>query len=470
MKTTLTLATAVAIIAMFAGATGSTACAAEDQDSPRGLSSEIGVEAYVYAYPMILMEMTRRVTTNVASAAGPRAPMNQFAHLRAFPDHTFKEVVRPNADTLYSIVWFDVSKEPMVLSVPETDRYYMMQMMDMWTEVFAAPGNRTSGAKAGHFAIVGPAWKGALPDGVEPIRSPTNLGLILGRTQTNGAADYKHVHRIQDGYTLTPLSQWGKSYTPPADVPVNSTWDTKTPPPVQVAKMGAGAFFELFAELLKDNPPHEVDWNMVQQLKRIGITPGKSFDFSKLPARTQKALDRAVGEAQKVIAAKRPPEFVNGWVVAREFMGSYGTSYLQRAFVALIGLGANVPEDAVYPMSAVDGDGKPYHGSHRYVMHFSKAELPPVHGFWSVSLYGEDMYFVDNPIQRYAIGDRDKLKFNKDGSLEIYIQHESPGKDKESNWLPAPKEKFDLVLRVYWPKPEVLTGGWNPPPVRIVRK
>jgi hypothetical protein len=392
--------------------------------------------------------------------------MNQFVHLRTFPDHTFREVVRPNADTLYSVVWFDVSKEPLVLSVPDTDRYYMMPMLDMWTDVFAAPGSRTSGTKAASFAIVGPAWKGTLPDGIERLRSPTSIGWIIGRTQTNGTADYKNVHRIQGEYKLTPLSRWGKSYNPPAKVPVNPTWDMNTPPPVQVARMSAQAFFELFAELLKDNPPHELDWNMVEQLKQIGITPGKDFWFSELPARKQEALERAVGDAQRMIAKKQAGEAVNGWHVAREIMGNYGTSYLQRAYVALIGLGANVPEDAVYPISIVDSDGKPYRGSHRYVLHFDKAELPPVRGFWSVSMYDDQMYFADNPIRRYAIGDRDKLQFNKDGSLDIYIQHASPGKGRESNWLPAPKGKFDLVLRAYWPKLEVLTGDWNPPPVR----
>jgi len=431
---------------------------------------EIGIQAYIYAYPMIMMEITRRVSTNVEGPTGPRAPMNQFAHLRVFPDHTFKEVVRPNADTLYSLAWFDVSKEPQVLSVSDTGgRYYMLPMLDMWTDVIAAPGSRTSGTKAANFAIVGPRWQGDLPDAVERVRSPTSVGWIIGRTQTNGAADYENVHGIQDGYKLTPLSQWGMSSMSPTEVPVNSTWDMKTPPPVQVAKMSAKAYFELFAKLLKNNPPHELDWNMVEQLTQIGIIPGEEFDFSKLSAETQKTLERAVGDAQKMIAEKKTVEAVNGWQTVRELMGNYGTSYLQRAFVALIGLGANVPEDAVYPMSFVDNERQPYDGSNRYVIHFEKGEFPPVRGFWSLSMYGEEMYFMDNPIRRYAIGDRDKLQFNKDGSLDIYIQHASPGKDKESNWLPAPQGDFDLVLRAYWPMFEVLTGDWNPPAVKRVK-
>ncbi len=430
---------------------------------------EIGVQAYTYAYPMILMEVTRRVSTNVAAPSGPSAPMNQFAHIRAFPDHMFREVVRPNADTLYSIVWFDVAKEPLVVSVSDTGgRYYMLQMMDMWTDVFASPGSRTSGTKAAHFAIVGHDWKGTLPDGVQRLRSPTSMGWIIGRTQTNGAADYENVHRIQDGYTLTPLSKWGKPYSPPAKSPVNSTWDTKTPPPVQVANMSAEVYFELFATLLKNNRPHELDWNIVAQLKQIGIVPGEDFEFSKLPRNTQESLKRAVGDAQEMIAkyGERSGGLINGWMVKREMMGSYGTSYLGRAYVARIGLGANVPEDAVYPMSAGAGDGRPYHGNYRYSLHFDKDKLPPVNAFWSLAMYDADMYFVENPINRFSIGDRDKLEFNSDGSLDIYIQHDSPGQSKESNWLPAPAGDFDLVMRLYWPRASILTGEWNPPAVK----
>ena len=430
---------------------------------------ETGIQAYIYAYPMILMEITRRVTTNVEAAVGVKAPMNQFAHLRAFPDHTFREVVRPNADTLYSILWFDVSKEPQILSTAGTGgRYYMLPMLDMWTDIIATPGSRTTGTGAADYAIVGPNWKGSLPKGVETIRSTTSMGWLIGRTQTNGKADFKNVYKMQDGYKVTPLSQWGKSYKAPAKSPVNPTWDMKTPPPVQVANMSAKTFFELFAELLKDNPPHELDWNMVKLLKQIDLVPGEYFNFSNLSEDKQEALELAVVDAQNLIAQKQVGESINGWAIAREVMGNYGNSYLQRAYIALIGLGANIPEDAVYPMTNVDNDGKPYNGSHRYVLHFNKNELPPVRGFWSLTMYDHEMYMVDNPIRRYAIGDRDDLQFNQDGSLDIYIQHESPGRNKESNWLPAPNDDFDVVLRAYWPMMEVLTGEWNPPPVKRI--
>jgi hypothetical protein len=428
---------------------------------------EIGVEAYIYSYPLVLMEITRRVSTNVETAKGLHAPMNQFAHLRAYPDHSFREVVRPNADTLYSILWYDVLKEPQVLSIAGTGgRYFMLPILDMWTDVIATPGSRTTGTGAAEYVIVGPNWQGTPPKDVEVIRSTTNMGWIIGRTQTNGEADYENVHKMQDGYKITPLSQWGKSTKIPEKIPVNTSWDMKTPPPVQVANMSAETYFELFADLLINNPPHELDWNMVKLLEQINIVPGKEFSFSALPPDKQKALEQAMVDAQKLILQKKTGDFIDGWGVSREIMGNYGTSYLQRAYIALIGLGANVPEDAVYPMSAVDSDGRPFNGSHSYVMHFSKEQLPPVKGFWSLSMYDHEMYFIDNPIRRYAIGDRDKLQFNDDGSLDIYIQHKSPGKDKESNWLPAASGDFDLVLRAYWPMLSVLTGDWNPPPVK----
>lgn len=428
----------------------------------------IALQAYVYAYPLVLMEITRRVSTNVEAPIGFYAPMNQFTHMRAFPDHTFTDVVRANVDTLYSAVWLDVSQEPVVLSVADTGgRYYMLPMLDMWTDVFAVPGSRTTGTGAANFAIVGPTWQGNLPDDVELIRCPTSIGWIIGRTQTNGAADYETVHQIQNGYQITPLSQWGQAYTPPKAA-VNAAWDTKTPPPVQVDRMTAQTYFELFAELLKANPPQEMDWNMVKLLRQLGMVAGEPLDFASLPTATQQALEQATEDAPKLILHKKAGERINGWDIAREVMGDYGTSYLQRAYVARIGLGANVPEDAIYPLSVVDGAGQAYSGQHRYVLHFDQSQLPPVSGFWSVTMYDSQGYFVDNPIKRYAIGDRDPMVFNSDGSLDIYIQHDSPGSDKEANWLPASADAFNLVLRLYWPNMDILTGAWNPPPVNRV--
>jgi hypothetical protein len=431
---------------------------------------KIAKEAYIFGYPLVLMDVTRQVGTACPSPTAMCAPINQFANAPAFPDHTFTDVVRPNADTLYSAAWLDLSKDPMVLSVPDTKgRYYLMPMLDAWTNVFASPGSRTTGTGKGDFAVVGPGFKGKLPAGLKKIESPTNLVWIIGRTQTNGKADYGAVHAIQKEYKLTPLSAWGKPYTPPAKVPVDPKV-SKEPPVKQVEKMDAQTFFGRLNALMQANPPAAADAKAMQKFAAIGIAPGKKFSLEGLDPAVKTALEKGVKDAyQEILAEAKKPrgKVVNGWILAYD-LGSYGTKYLHRAAVAWVGLGANLPEDAIYPINRVDGEGKPLTGQNKYVMHFTKDQIPPVKAFWSLTLYNDKQAFVENPLNRYAIGDRDKLKFNPDGSLDLYIQHESPGKDKESNWLPAPKDGFDLVLRLYWPKKSVLDGTWAPPPVKKV--
>jgi hypothetical protein len=219
------------------------------------------------------------------------------------------------------------------------------------------------------------------------------------------------------------------------------------------------------------HPPHITDWSMTERLKRIGIETSKPFDFSKAPAPVQAGLTRAVAEGPAALAAKAPTvgRKVNGWQMNTDNVGVYGNSYLKRAIVALVGLGANEPADAIYPLGLVDADGKPLDGSHNYVMHFSKEDLPPVSAFWSLTMYDGEGFPVPNVKNRFAIGDRDPLMYNADGSLDVYIQHESPGADKEANWLPAPaKGPMPITMRLYGPKPEALEGRWNPPVVKKV--
>jgi hypothetical protein len=433
---------------------------------------EIGVEAYVYFYPLVLMDATRRQMTNIeAGKMVGRGPVNTFNQVRAYPTAEFREVVRPNFDTLYSFAWLDLTKEPMVVSAPDTaDRYYMLPMLDMWTDVFAVPGKRTSGTKPGDFAVVPPGWQGKLPAGVQKIQSPTAYVWIAGRTQTNGPKDYDAVHKVQDGYSITPLSQWGK--TPkPLKAKIDPSVDMKTPPLDQVNKMPAATYFKYAAELMTLHLPHVTDWSTVARLKRIGIEPGKRFDYEKLDPSVRRALDKAATDGVKGMYAKLPTlaRVVNGWQMNTDTMGVYGDYYLKRAIVALAGLGANQPDDAVYPLNVADADGKPLVGDHKYVLHFSKEELPPVDAFWSVTMYDEAGFPVANPINRFAIGDRDELKYNADGSLDLYLQHESPGSDKESNWLPSPaKGKLGVTMRLYAPKAQILDGRWNPPAIRQV--
>jgi len=435
-------------------------------------AAQIGKEAYVFGYPLITMEMTRRVMTNTAEPKDNHAPMGQFHHARTYPTASFRDVTAPNADTLYSTAWLDVSKEPYVLSLPdEEDRYYLMPMLDGWTTVFQVPGKRTTGTKAQTYAITGPNWKGTLPEGVVEFKSPTAMVWILGRTYCTGTPDdYKLVHAIQDKYALVPLSAYGKPYTPPAGE-VDSKVDMKTPVRDQVDKMDSGAYFKLLAALMKDNPPAQEDAPIVAKMAKIGLVPGEEFDISKLDPAVVRGLEEAPKEGIAAIVAefKTGPTKVNGWEVLTK-TGIYGTDYANRALVTAIGLGANRPQDAIYPTSIADADGKPYGGANHYVMHFDKGQTPPADGFWSLTMYDAQFFFVPNKLDKYTVSPRNDLKYNAGGSLDLYVQHAPPGTDKEANWLPAPDGKFILMLRLYWPKekdPSILDGTWEPPAVKL---
>lgn len=434
---------------------------------------EIGIEAYQYLYPLITMDVSRRVMTNVPAGAKPGAgPMNEFQHIPAFPTAEFRDVVRPNFDTLYSSAWLDLTRQPMIVSAPDTGgRYYLLPMLDMWSDVFAVPGKRTSGTKAHDFAVVPPGWAGTLPAGIERIDAPTPYVWIIGRTQTNGPSDYQAVRAVQAGYRITPLSQWGGSVEPATAV-IDPSVDMKTEPSAQVNTMPAARYLSYGAELMTLHPPHVTDWSQLTRLKRIGIERGKPFVFELAPAAVQSGLKRAVVDGLQQMKAKVPTlaRVANGWQMNTDTMGVYGNFYLKRAIVALVGLGANQPEDAIYPMNLADADGKPVNGAKRYVLHFRREELPPVDAFWSLTMYDAAGFQVANPINRYAIGDRDALKYNADGSLDLYIQSSSPGKDKEPNWLPSPAEGvLGLTLRLYAPKSAALDGRWVPPAVKAVK-
>lgn len=442
-------------------------------DSPLSAADarEIAREAYIYAYPLVLMEITRRVGTNVEAPTGLNAPINQLAHAREFPDATFTIVVRPNADTLYTALTYDVTKEPLVISIPDSGgRYYLTPWLDYWTDVFTVPGSRTTGTGPLTYAIVGPKWKGTLPEGVKEYRSPTGSGLLIGRTQTNGKADYEAVRKFQDGMKAVPLSSHGKPYTPPKGQ-VDPKLDM-TAPPDQVDKMDAETFFALFAELIKDNPPHANDYPILDRMKRVGIEPGKGFALASAPKEIQDALNAAPETALKQIKASftQSGSRANGWRTNLTAIGTYGADYLHRAGVAYAGLGANVVEDAIYPTVFADESGEPLASDRRYVVHFDKGQVPPARAFWSLTMYDDRQLFTENAINRFAIGDRDPLKFNPDGSLDLYIQRDSPGDARKPNWLPSPKNgQFTMNLRLYWPKPEALDGSWTPPPVKRVQ-
>ncbi|MDF2810985.1 MAG: hypothetical protein K0S56_2016 [Microvirga sp.] len=430
----------------------------------------LATDAYIYGYPLVTMEMTRRVITNVAAPEGTRAPMGQIIKLRHYPDASFRDVTAPNADTLYTTAFVDVGQEPWVLSLPDMkDRYYLMPMLDGWTTVFQVPGKRTTGTGAQTYAITGPGWTGTLPAGVKQYKSPTNIVWLLGRIYCTGTPeDYAEVHALQDQVKLVPLSAYGKPYTPPAGK-VDPSIDMKTAVRDQVNRMDAVAYFTLLAQLMKANPPSAADAPALAKFAKIGLIPGQDFDATKLHADFVKRIpDIANDRIMMQFKINKDVNDINGWGFTTK-TGTYGTDYLMRALVTAIGLGANRPQDAIYPTSQKDGEGAAYDGANKYVMRFAKGQLPPVEGFWSLTMYDGAYFFVPNPINRYSISARQDLKVNPDGSVDLYIQKDSPGADKESNWLPAPTGKFILMLRMYWPKesdPSIIDGTWTIPPVR----
>jgi hypothetical protein len=435
----------------------------------------IAVDAYLYFYPLVTMDLTRRQLTNVESGTGGiGGPPNTFVNIPEYPTADMKTVVRPNFDTLYSSAWLDLTEEPVIVSVPDTGgRYYLLPMLDMWTDVFASPGWRTTGTEAGDFAIVPPGWRpeGAeLPKGAERIDAPTFNVWIIGRTKTDGPADYAAVHEIQAGFKVTPLSRWGKAPEPVA-VKIDPSVDMKTPPKLQVDRMPAREYFAYAAEIMKQQQPHITDQPIIARMKRIGIEPGQSFDIDKLDPTVKQALEGAPADAQHLMAWKVPTlaRIANGWSMNTDTMGVYGNYYLKRAIVAQLGLGANLPEDAIYPLNIGDESGRPLDGTSDYSIHFDKEALPPINAFWSITLYDREGYQVANSLNRFAVSSWMPFKYNPDGSLDLYFQNRSPGADEEANWLPAPQGPFNLTMRLYAPKSDVLTGKWNPPPVMRAR-
>ncbi|EJM24774.1 hypothetical protein PMI22_00598 [Pseudomonas sp. GM21] len=428
-------------------------------------------EAYVFGLPLVYIQTQSDIQTHVTKVGKLQAPLNQFVHYREFPNADNKTVVGLNVDTLYSLANLDLSREPMVLFVPPMgDRFWIMQLIDAWNNVPHAPGSRTLGGKGGTFAIVGPDWRGTLPKGMTELRMPTSLALLGGRTYTAGTEDYAAVHALQDQYKLVPLSAWGNAYTPPDNLPLKPGVDSKTPVPAQVDVMPAQVFFQRLNALMVHNPPYPADSPVMTRIAQIGIKPGVAFDMQRFTPQVQQAIERGVAEGRQAVHDEEAKlgKRVNGWNLTRD-MGRYGTQYTYRAAWTYFGVGGNLIEDAFYPLSLIDGDGKPYDAAHRYVLHFTKEQLPPVNAFWSLTMYDKESYLVPNTLNRYALGDRSHLTFDDDGSLTLYIQKDSPGGDKKANWLPTPAQGgFKLALRLYAPKSEVTNGEWVPPAVKRI--
>lgn len=433
---------------------------------------QIANDAYDYGYSLITSDVTRVQFTNVEKAAGMKAPANSFVNVPRYPPAAYRGVSAPNADTLYSVAWVDLT-EPKVFSHPEiANRYFLFELVDLWMHVIPGPGIRTTGPQAANYLLTGPNWQGTVPADMVQVRSPTRYMLILGRTYANGSeADYKAVNALQAQFKLTPLSAWGKPYQfmAPAIDPNPGFSLTERPQSVILA-MSAEDYFNRMARLMaRDNPPTPSDWLMLARMEKIGLVPGAPFAASKLSAAVQAALNEIPAQALKRMGAHytNSSKPVNGWT---SFAGTgvYGSDYLTRAGVAAFGYPGQLPQDALYPKTEVDAEGKSLNGANRYTATFPKGQLPPAKAFWSVTMYEVDKghWFYANALKRHTLSPRDKLTFNADGSLTMYFQHDSPGVARESNWLPAPAGDFALVVRIYSPEEAASKGEWMPPPVQ----
>ncbi len=441
-------------------------------------AKQIAEEAYIYGYALITSEVTRVQMTNVPKLEGLRMPMGQMINVPRYPPANYRGISAPNADTLYSVAWLDLGKEPMVFSHPDMGkRYFLFPVYSLWMPVVDSPGTRTTGQKAATFLVTGPGWNGEVPKGMSQIKAPTRFVILLGRTYADGTErDYKAVNALQAQYKLVPLSAYGKPYkfeAPPVDP--NPGFSMTDKPQQAIDALDVSAYFNLMAKLMGGAaPPAPEDAPMVAKMAKIGLEPGKPFDLGKLDPAVQAALKDVPRQASaKIFAGKdRMGTPVNNWQVPT--VGVFGTDYMNRAIWAAFGWpGGNLPQDAVYPSTLVDSEGKTLNGSNKYTLTFKKGEAPPVDGFWSITMYIIDggWWFYPNPLNKFTVSMRDKPKFNADGSLTLHFQHESPGRAKEPNWLPAPPGEFVLMMRMYWPRekpPSVLPPGkgtWQPPPV-----
>lgn len=424
-------------------------------------------DIYIYGYPLVLMDTIRRIRTETLQSSASGAPINQFAHMRFLPGPSDKGVSYPNLDSLCSSAWIDLHKAPVVLSVPQIDRYHLLSFWSSWYEIFETLSPRNSDTRGGHFAFTGPGWHGNLPEGMRQILSPTATVFIDGYFEVNGAEDLQVVHHLQDQFRLTPLKDWGHSLSRHS-MPVCAEIDRKTAPQEQVWRLGSEGFYSQLSKLLERNPAHQCDTEILAEFSGLGFVPSEYFTYEKLPPKTAQAMQHGVAAAQKrmmkEVKNRVNDQTFNGWSL-HIHPGSYGTNYLQRALGALAGIPVSLAQDTIWFHAAIDHTGQPLTGLNRYVIDFARNETPPVNSFWSITLYDSAHHVVRNDVHRYVIGDRSRLRVNSDSSISIYVQHEWPGEFWDSNWLPAPKDSFSLALRLSWPKPEAVALKWFPPSI-----
>ena len=397
----------------------------------------------------------------------PRFPRNQITSIGQLVEPEIRTVVSPNVDTTYTVGQIDLSDGPLVVDVPDTKRrYYVLQFMDAYSNTFAYVGRRTTGTKPGSYVLVPPGYSGALPAGVKPLRSPTNLIWLIGRTLVKSAADLPAVTQLMGGYRLTPLARWSAGERAAPLVLASF-------PPMQIElELPKGlAYFDQLGAALAANPPPKGDACALKAFRAVGIGPGRTPSTqatgavrSALAAGAKagpRLVTRAVAHVNAYSSGRN-----NGWLVSLNYIGDYGRNWLGRAVIARFALGANTAEETVYPSAITDSRGRPLRGRHRYRIRFPRGKLPPADAFWSLTMYDAEGYLHPNSLRRYAIGDRTTgLRRARDGSLTLAVQSSRPKGSARANWLPAPRGRFRMIMRIYEPRRAALTGRWRPPPV-----
>lgn len=428
----------------------------------------LGAEGYLYGLPLVLMDLTRK------EFIAHQAPENQLRHARQTPTAAFREVVRPTVDVLYTSAFIDLAQGPWVLRLPvNPHRFEIFSLLDAWTDVYAAPSTRSHGGAGGSYLLAAADWQGLVPAGMTLLRGDTRMAWLIGRTQVLGAQDLPRVHALQDGVVLQPLGAAPRplgTNAPASNAPASNTPASSAPrgaaPVAQLRQMATGAFFARLAQLMVDNPPRAADRPMLMKLARLGLAPGQAPVWTWLDGASV-ALGRWLADDQIRRELAKPRNTVQGWQTPPDLLGRFGTAYNIRAAVALIGLGANLPEDAMYPSTWADAEGQPLEGSHRYRIRFAPGALPPARAFWSVTAYGADNFLQQVPDDRHAVGSRDSLLVNPDGSVDLLIQATPPAAALRANWLPVRAgERFSLTARLYWPQAAALRGDWHMPPVQ----
>ncbi|ACS59989.1 DUF1254 domain-containing protein [Rhizobium leguminosarum] len=479
MLTKRDLLRSAAMAALVAATAKSTPVLAQNKEEWPSLleAKDIAEEGFIYGLPLVMNYAVMNEFAVDRNSGQFKAPFNDINNMHQVASPADTAIITPNSDTPYSILWLDLRAEPMVISVPtvEKERYYSVQLIDGNTYNFGYIGSRTTGTEPGSYLVVGPDWKGAKPDGVKQVfTSSTPFVFANFRTQLIDADDMANVEKVQTGYKAQPLSAFLKQPAPPAAPTIEFL-------PATTAGIKKN-FFEYLDVALQFVPETSRDKVIRAKLARIGIGPGKTLEFKDLPlehkAELLVGMKQGDDKIDKWLASGNKP--INGWNVS-SLLGDeafYNGDWLLRSGAAKAGLYGNDAAEAMYPFTRTDASGKPLDGSkHKYTITFPPGQLPPVHSFWSVTMYdGKSQLLVKNPINRYLVNSPmlPGMKKDADGSLTLHIQKDSPGADKEANWLPAPDGTIYLVMRLYWPKteaPSILPAGkgtWQPPGVKRV--